>query len=162
MNILLWWHERGHRERLVLTIATGVVIILAVYLAMEPILIERNRMRDSLPQLRTDLLWMKQNVSKLKSLQLVQGDSDISVSGQVSLSTVQSIINRLALQDTLDELGPGSGQAVRIQFGQIGFPELMGFLYQLKATSNTIITTARISRLEEDQGMGQALIIIGG
>jgi len=38
----------------------------------------------------------------------------------------------------------------------------MGFLYQLKATSNAIITTARISRLEEDQGMVQALIIIGG
>ncbi len=162
MKVLTWWHERLPRERLVLSIAGLVAVILAVYLAIEPVLLERSRMHDSLEQLRTDLLWMKQNVPTVRSLQTSDGGSSDSTLNRVSPSVIQSIVNTLSLQDQLTDLGPGPGQSVRIQFNQISFPQLMRFLYQLKATTSASIDLARISRTGDDQAMVQASIVIDG
>ncbi|NNE39023.1 MAG: hypothetical protein HKN08_12010 [Gammaproteobacteria bacterium] len=163
MNLSAWWQERIPRERMMLLVAVVVVVILATYLAMEPIMQERDRMKQSLPQLRTDLQWMKKNSARLKSLQAVQGDSDSSTPETISLSVVQSMINNLALQEYLDELGPGTGQSVRVQFGNIPFTELMTFLYGVKANTSANISSAQIYRVEDDQqGMVQAALILGG
>jgi len=156
-----WWRERNSRERLTLSLAMGVMVMLTIYLVLEPIMLERKQMLENLPQLRTDLLWMKQNSAKLKTLQTRPGVGMTSASNSLSLSVIQSLVNKLSLEDNLDELGPGPGQSIRIQFNQITFSELMNFLYRVKAT-NAKINSAQISRLEDPSGNVQALIIIDG
>ena len=50
MNPVIWWDERNPRERLILALAATIVAFLLMYLSLEPVLQERSRMQDSLPQ----------------------------------------------------------------------------------------------------------------
>jgi type II secretory pathway component PulM len=161
MTLFNWWRERNARERLTLSLAMGVIVILAIYLVLEPIMLERKQMLENLPQLRTDLLWMKKNSAQLKTLQKRPGVRMSSVSSSPSLSMIQSLVNSLSLQDSLNELGPGPGQSIRIQFNQITYSDLMNFMYRVKE-ANAKINSAQISRFGDQLGNVQALIIIGG
>jgi general secretion pathway protein M len=162
MNPATWWNERNPRERLILALAATILVFLLMYLALEPVLQERSRMQDSLPQLRTDLLWMKQNAAKLQSLQPEVGSNEANTVAKVSLSVVQSLVNELSLQGRLKDLDQGPGQSIRIQFKEITFPELMNFLYRIKSTTAANINSAEISSAGDQQGVVQASIDLGG
>jgi type II secretory pathway component PulM len=162
MNPATWWNERNPREQLILALAATILVFLLMYLALEPVLQERSRMQDSLPQLRTDLLWMKQNAAKLKSLQPGAGSNASNTAAKVSLSVVQSLVNELSLQGRLKDLGQGPGQSIRIQFEEITFPELMNFLYRIKSTTAANINSAEISSAGDQQGVVHASIVLGG
>ena len=161
MNPISWWRQRDTRERQIISVAVLIMSILVMYLTFEPIWIENKRMREALPQLRTDLSWMQKHTGDMRSLLNQAGTNDTTKLKEVSLSSIQTIINNMTLQKNLGELGPDANQSIRVVFKEIAFPDLMNFTYHLNNNLDVKVINASITHIGNQDGMVQALLILG-
>jgi type II secretory pathway component PulM len=161
MSLLDWWQQREARERYLLAGGLAFVIGLALYLALEPSINERSRMRAEIPRLQADLLWMQAHVAELKSLMLEDDEKLDNDNKNLSLASVQAVLNGLALQDAVAEMGPTANQRINLNFNDISYPDLVELMYQLRDKTGARVQSAQFSRLENKPGSVQASLILG-
>ncbi|SCY16532.1 type II secretion system protein GspM [Thiohalorhabdus denitrificans] len=154
-----WWRERPPRERAVLAGGGAALLLVLAYLLIEPHLAERQRLAREIPELREDLSWMREHVAEVKRLGGESaGPASGSVEGERSFgpALVEDSLRGAGLADEVETLRSSGDEGVQVAFTRVAFPELAGWLGDLRQRSGAKVRTARIQRNEEQEGVVEA------
>lgn len=161
MMIYDWWRSRDTRERYVLGGGVVIVLIAVIYLLLEPALNERNRMQEMIPQLQADLLWMQTHAPELKAILNQEAPEPGRNNDNLSLATVQGLVNDMSLQEMVNELRPAANRTIYIDFSEINYPVLVDLMYRLRDETGSRIVKARFVRKDNRPGVIQAALTLG-
>jgi type II secretory pathway component PulM len=160
MILIEWWRLRHAREKNVLVVGIVITVLVISYLLIEPSLNERSRMREELPTLRVDYVWMQTHVSELKNMMNTNSNGIGINSVPLSLASVQIVLGELSLSDKVNELRPIENQRIRLNFTEINYPDLVDLMFQLESKTGAQISTAEFSLIENNTGMVQATLTL--
>lgn len=154
--ILTWWQSLGRREKLMIGTGLIVLAITVIFLILEPVMKERQRMAAEIPRLREDLAWMKDHAEEVQRLRV----SDLPVSGGIvkvlTPVAVENALSRAGLQDKVSDMKSGKNQEVMITFEEVSYGNLVEFLYDLNQYSGAEVSFARINQVREKSGVVKA------
>ena len=152
MMLRNWWLSLLRREKIALGAGVIFLFVTAIYLVLEPVVEERERMAAEIPGLKEDLEWMQARVDEINGLR--ERGTGVNTSAPVILTPVmvEDALRRAGLLQQVTDMKQGSGQDVVVVFDKIPFGRLMDFLFDLKSSSGARIKFARISRLNDDTG----------
>jgi len=151
-----WWQERPQRERVALVVGGLAVLATAVYLMLEPVIQERQRLAAEIPQLRQDLGWMQEKLDTVQRLQQQSAQGKTAASRTLTPAMVQAAVRRAGLQEQMAGLRTTGGEGVRVTFEQAPFAAVTEMLQDLKRRAGAQVTQARIDRLPESEGQVKA------
>jgi type II secretory pathway component PulM len=158
--LIEWWRLRHAREKIVLVVGFVIMVMIMSYLLIEPSLKEHSRMREELPTLRADYVWMQTHVSELKNMMKTNTNGAGINSATLSLASVQIVLSELSLSDKVNELRPIENQKIRINFTEINYADLVDLMFQLESKTGAQISTAEFSLIENNTGMVQATLTL--
>jgi type II secretory pathway component PulM len=153
--MLRWWRERMAREKLVLLAGAVILLLTTIYLVLEPVVQERERLQTEIPKLQEDLAWMQSHISDINRLRGVVGAATVPVQ-TLTLAVVEDALREAGLKEQTTDLRPAAGQGVQLVFDQVAFADLMELLSQLQRRIAARVSQARIDRLENMPGMVKA------
>ena len=162
MKLLEWWNQRESRERYVLVTGIVFTLVTLLYFALEPSMNERDRMRKLIPQLQDDLAWMQSHVGELQNIMQEKNIGSETSTGDLSLASVQGVLNVLALQQSVNELSPMPNRNIRLNFNQIRYAELVELMYQLRDRAGARIVNASFKLIDNSPGLVQSTLILAG
>jgi type II secretory pathway component PulM len=154
--MFIWWRERTVREKAVLVTGTAALSLIIVYLVLEPVVQERQRLQAEIPILREDLNWMQEHAGELQGLLGGTG----AESKVLSLALVEEALGNAGLKQQVIDLRPTVNQAIRLSFDQVAYADLVVFLSRLRQQSGARISEATIRRLEDRDGMVAASLLL--
>lgn len=155
-----WWQERAPRERWVLMIGGAALGLTALFLIIEPVVRERQRLAAEIPQLREDLAWMKARVGTIERLRSQEGGGPAPNPGTLTPAQVQGAVGQAGLREELAELETAGEGVVRLSFEGVAFPDLTQLLQTLRRTTGARVTQARIQALADKPGMVEAQLTL--
>jgi general secretion pathway protein M len=127
-----WWDGISLRERMIVIIASIVMIYILLDLALiQPVLGQRQQLFEDVAQAKEDLVWMQQAVRKIPS-----GSSSNSAKAlRGSIATyVDGQIARSGLKKNLQQMTPILKNSVRVRLSDVDFNQLLRFLLALEAS----------------------------
>lgn len=144
-HIIARWQSLATREKSILLGGTTLLVLIVIYLLLEPELERRARMQNDIPRLREDLAWMQ---SQLPELQRLTGTNAGQPTGApLSIALVEDLLRQSGIHDRVSELRPVDG-SVSLRFEEVSHAGLMQFLSVLTTRSTVRIAAAGIRRLE--------------
>ena len=160
MRPVEWWRSRADREKLILSVGAAALVMIILFLIVDPVIQERQRLSAEIPALEEDLEWMRENAAEIRKLRDGAG-MPAGAGGQgFSLALAESILRNAGLEKSVTELRPLAGQGIRLTFGEVEYGVLMEFLHQLQVMSGARITEARFVRLDDKPGMVEATLAL--
>lgn len=157
-----WWQERPTRERAILAGGGVLLLGMVVYLALEPILQERRRLRSEIPALRADVAWMREHLAEVKRLKARRKGRPSGTESAPTPARVQESLQQAGLAYHLEALEPTDHPGVRVILSEAPFPRLVEWLGHLRE-GGARIRFARLRRAETGSGRVRAeLTVIGG
>jgi len=154
--IISWWQNLGLREKIMIGAGLIIVILTAVFLMLEPVSHERQRMAAEIPRLRDDVAWMKAHINQVQVLH----NASLSMTGKdvttLTPAIVENALRRSGLLNKVSDMRPEVGQGVNITFDEVSFESLMEFLLNLKIQNGAKVNLAKINRLQDKIGLVRA------
>jgi general secretion pathway protein M len=149
-----WWNGISLRERLIVVIASIVLsYVLLDLVLIQPVLGQRQQLKEDVAQAREDLVWMQQAVQKIPS-----GSSNAATAIKGSIATyVDGQISRSGLKKHLQQMTPILKHSVRVRLSDVDFNQLLKFL--LAVDSSIEIEEVRILP-QSDEGVVNASLIL--
>ncbi|HKJ71064.1 MAG TPA: type II secretion system protein GspM [Gammaproteobacteria bacterium] len=157
-----WWRERAARERWALGLGGAALVLTVAYLAVEPVLRERQRLAAEIPQLRQDLAWMREHLATVQRLQGEAGPAAAGGAGPVTPAVVQQAVSRAGLRDQLQELRTTDSGGLRLSLKGVPFERVVAMLQQLRTGTGASVARARIQRVENQPGQVDADLTLAG
>jgi len=152
-----WWRQRSARERLSLTAAGVLLLVVALALALEPLAAERRRLSAGLPGLQADLAWMQAHVAEVEQLRQSAATAEQAPApARLSAAQVEALLHEAGLREQVSALQPqigaginagvnaGGGAGITIGFTEIGFADLLALMLQLQDTGRARVTALRV------------------
>jgi len=150
----------NERERLLLLLAGGLVLLLLIYvLAWRPLDQNLESMGRLVSQQQADLEWMQVSAMKVKQL---RSQNTVKRGRQQSLlSLVDQTVRRSGLAQALKRVEPEGADKVTVRLEQAGFDAVVGWLENLQQTNGVMIQTISVDRQERDGMVNARLTLIG-
>ena len=144
-----FWDARNARERSVLLIASGLVLLLLVWLwLIDPAVQGRAQLKKTLPAMHAQLAQL-QALTKQAAALPARTDTTKDATGDfapVSRSMLESSLARKGLKpETLDV----NGELVRLTLSGVSFAELIGWLADMHANAQLVVNDANVVALEQ-------------
>ena len=154
-----WWQQRAQREKLVLVSAAVMLVMVILYLLVEPMLQRLAQLEADIPRLREDRVWMQDSLQQVEQL---RGGSTAEGADKsaLTITLVEELLHAAGIHTQVTELKPASGQSVTVRFDAVAFSSLMEFLLQLRTRSTARPVLASISRIADQDGMVEAALTI--
>ncbi len=149
-----WWEGISLRERLIVIVASIVVLYVVLDLILiQPVLGQRQQLTEDVAQAKEDLLWMQQAIQKIPS-----GSTASSKPLRGSIATyVDGQITRSGLKKSLQQMTPILKHSVRVRLADVDFNQLLNFLLAL----DTAIEIDEVRILpQSDEGVVNASLIL--
>jgi type II secretory pathway component PulM len=138
----------------------AILIIVIAYLMLEPVILERDRIVKSIPNLRADLVWMQAHSDETRALLSNSGRSVNADTPALSLSDVQSTLREAGLLGLVDDLSGTPQGGISLNINDVAFSDLVQFLYMIKSRSQGRVASAEITRSSDRQGIVTANIVL--
>lgn len=123
----------------------AILILIVIYLLLEPALESRNRLQSDIPRMREDLVWMQAQVPELQQL---LGTNAGRPSGEpLSVALIEDLLRQSGIHEQVSELRPVD-QTVSLRFDEVSYSGLMQFLSALTSRTAARVGAAGIRRLE--------------
>ena len=151
-----WWQSRIPREKRVLSAAAVALLCVVLFLVMEPVVKERQRLSAELPQLRADLAWMQSRVADAKRLRAMRGSATTESGQGLRLAQVENILRGVGIQDQISGLRPLDKQGLSVSFSDVAFSDLVEFIFRLQDSGQGRIAKAQVNRIEDQSGVVSA------
>lgn len=143
---------------MVLVLGILVIVGTVLFLLIEPVYRDHQRLRADLPRLEQDLAWMRQQLAQSKAR---QRPVNRNRPGQVVTAvTVEQSIEQAGLEEYVTELRPDDNGGVRIDFEKVSYLALTEYIYQLREQYGAMITMAKIQDLDKNPGMVDATLLL--
>ncbi len=160
MNYYVWWQERSSREQYVLITGATILLIIFLYLLLEPAIQERDGLAEAIPGLREDLAWMQAHSDEMRNLLENTQQSNINNKPALTLSVVQTTLRESGLLDRVEDLSGTTQSGISLNITDITFSDLIQFLYMLRSRSQGNVESAEITRSDEQPGIVTANIVL--
>ena len=149
-----WWDGISLRERLIVVIASIVVLyVLLDVILIQPLLSHGQQVVEETAQAQEDLNWMQQAITRLPS-----GGSSAARSIKGSIATyIDGQITRAGLKKNLQQMTPILKHSVRVRLSDVDFNQLLNFLVALE--SSIVIEEVRILPQSDDGIVNASLIL---
>jgi general secretion pathway protein M len=155
-----FWEARNARERSVLTIAGGLLLLLLVWLwLIDPALQGRAQLKKSLPALHAQLAQL-QALTK-EAAALPAASSEANSAGTTSAST--SSLSRSLLESSLARKGMKAqtleinGELVQMKFSGVSFAALIAWLGEMQAAAQLAVNDATVVALTQSDKVDASL-----
>jgi general secretion pathway protein M len=136
---LAFWQERGPRERNVLAIGAGVLVIALVYaLLIAPAIEGRKQLQAALPQLR-------QQVAEMQALSQQAAQLAGASAAAPSPATKETIEASLRDKGLKAQAVTVDGELVRVQLAAVSFAALLDWLSDAQRTARLAVIDASIA-----------------
>lgn len=150
-----WWTERATREKVALIVAALAVVATTVYLVLEPMVEQRQRLAREIPEMRKDISWMRSHLEEVRRLRAGSPAGDQSPEGGLTPAMVERSLESAGLAEKLKGLRP-EGDGVRLVFEQVAFADLLEWLASFRRQNAAVAKGARIERGDQARGRVEA------
>ena len=157
MIFIQWWMARVRREKMMLMAALTILLGIIVYLAIEPVLLEREHLQETIPKLQSDLGWMQ---SQLEVVQGLRGQVEKQVNEDLTLSDVEDLVISIGIEQQLSELKPGSSGELKARFEDVSYAKLLDLLYLLRQQKHASATQLSITLKTGKTGLVDASVSV--
>lgn len=132
-EIKKYWTELQARERLILMFGGIIVSMILLYaLLFQPWYKALNSMESALPDLRTDLIWMRQQSSALKNGSVKSGAPKLQGQAQSLLSVVEQTAKRAKVSKSIQQMTPAQDNSeVRVVLDRVNFNQWLRWIDDL-------------------------------
>lgn len=156
-----YWLQLKPRERQLLSVGGGVLLLTIVYLAMlEPLFNSTGRLEQQVREQEKLLLWMKEAVAEAKQLQR-SGVKSANMGGQSLLSLVDRTARQGQLGDAVKRVEPDGNQRVRVWLERASFDDILRWVEGLQNNYAIELETVVVDK-EEIQGRVNARLTFQG
>lgn len=139
------WQSLAVREKGILSAGAAILVVIVIYLLLEPALERRDRLQSDIPVMRENLAWMQAQVPELQQL---LGTNAGRPSGEpLSVALVEELLRQSGIHEQVSELRPVD-QTVSLRFDDVSYNGLMQFLTALTSRTSVRVGAAGIRRLE--------------
>lgn len=139
------WQSLAVREKSVLLAGATILVLIVIYLLLEPALERRERLQSDIPRMRENLVWMQAQVPELQQL---LGTNAGRPSGEpLSVALVEDLLRQSGIHEQVSELRPVD-QSVSLRFDDVSYSGLIQFLSALTSRTAARVGAAGIRRLE--------------
>lgn len=133
-----FWAGRNGRERMMITVALGFLLLALFYLLLvEPAVEGRDQMRKTLPNLR-------QQVAQMQAMARDVGSTPTTQAAPVEPVTRESMEASLARAGLKPQTVSVTGEIIRVQLNGASFASLSAWIEQAGKTMNISVTEASI------------------
>lgn len=132
-EIKKYWAGLQPRERIILTFGSLIVSIILLYaLLFQPWYKALNHMETALPDLRTNLVWMRQQSQALKDGSVKQKAPKLQGRGQSLLSVVEQTAKRAQVSQAIQQMTPAQNNTeVRVVLDEVNFNQWLRWVDEL-------------------------------
>lgn len=156
-----FWEARNARERSVLLIAAGLVMLLLVWMwLIDPALQGRAQLKKTLPTMQAQLAQLQALTKQAAALPAIRdADKDstgsaAAASSPLSRSMLESSLARKGLKpQTLDV----NAEQVRLKLSGVSFAALIGWLADMQASAQLAVSEANVVALEQSDQVDASL-----
>lgn len=141
------WQSLAIREKSLLAMSAALLLCIFIFLALEPVMLRRQRLAGDIPRLRDDLAWMQSQLAELERLQGTNGTSS-RADAPLSVALVEQLLQQVDIYDQVSDLRPVQGQSVSIRFENVVYARLIEFLAALRTHAAARVSLASIRRIE--------------
>lgn len=146
--MLNYWQGLQARERLIIALAGGVLLLLSLYLlVIEPWQQGTSRMQQSIVSQQETLAWMQQAAAEVQVLR-DQGSQATGNGGQSLMGVIDASARRAGLSGAVRQLRPDP-QGVTVRLENAGFDETLSWLGQLHREQGVVVATFTMERLPQ-------------
>lgn len=155
-----WWESLSSRERLILSLGGGVLLVAMIYLTIwEPLYNQLRMLRQTVAEERIQLTWMEQAAFEVQSLRGVTITE--KPTGESLLALVDRSARVAGMGSGLNRVEPEGKGKVRVWLNGIAFNTLIPWLAKLSKAQGVTPESLVVER----QGVGQInvrLVLVGG
>ena len=147
-EIKKYWNNLQARERSIVSVGGGLLMLMVLYLFIwEPWHQAISQYRESLPQKRADLQWMKAQADLASRFKGIKTSDETS--GQPLLTVVESTAQQAGLRNNIKQMTPGDKPGeVKVWLSQISFDKWLLWSETIKNNEAIEVESADIQQLE--------------
>lgn len=152
-DVVDWWQSRAQRERYAIFGAGLAMLVTAGFLALEPLLDERTRLRASIPGQQSDLAWMRAHLAEARHYA-----SRAAGGGEVrfSAASVRAGLATAGLEGQATRIGEPRPGRVVVGFDAVAHAALIDWLAKLEGDGDSRLAHADIRALSARPGQVEA------
>jgi len=147
-----WYFGLEARERLMVNIGAGVLVLLMLYLLIwEPLAGRYHKLQASVAQQQKTLAWMQQAAAQVKALQRALPGGGRGLGGRSLLSVVDQSARNGGLGASIKRIEPDGGKGVKVWLEGASFDQMVVWLGKLSRNFQVEVGSISI----EPQGNGR-------
>lgn len=142
-----WWISLQPRERLILIVAAGIVILALIYLlGIEPFFKQRTILMQRIEAQRQELAWMQQTSEQVKHLRSISPEQRRTSYNRSLLGVVDTSSRSNNIRKPIQRMEPEGNNGVKLWIEDADFDKLIQWLGSLNTQQGVYVTRATISR----------------
>jgi len=151
-----FWEARNARERSVLTIAGGLLLLLLVWLwLIDPALQGRKQLKKTLPALHAQLAQLQALTKEAAALPAANSaDTPSEGTPSLSRSLLESSLARKGIKAQTLEI---NGELVRMKLSGVSFATLIAWLGEIQAAAQLAVNDATVVALTQSDKVDASL-----
>jgi general secretion pathway protein M len=143
-----WWMSLQTRERMILTVAAIILILILIYLLIiEPYLESRAMLANNIQGDQQTLVWMQQASGQVN--QLRAGTSSRVRAGKDKrslLAVVDISAKRSKIHTNIQRMEPQGENGIKLTIDDVDFDKLIHWIGSIQLTQGVNVTRATVSR----------------
>lgn len=149
-----FWEARNARERSVLLIVTGLLLLLLVWLwLIDPALQGRAELKKTLPALHAQLAQLQALTKEAAALPAASAANPVTTT-PLSRSMLESSLARKGINAQTLEV---NGELVRLKLSGVSFAALIAWLSEMQAAAQLAVNDATVVALEQSDRVDASL-----
>jgi type II secretory pathway component PulM len=144
-----WWDGLRNRERLMVAIGGGLLVLLMLYLlGLEPAVMALEGTRDRVEEQKELHFWMRDSQVRIKALEANQRSAPVRDNRSL-FTVIDQEVRRHNLGTDLTSLEPSGTDQVSLGFDAVSFDQLVYWLDQMETQGIALIDSLAITRGDE-------------
>jgi general secretion pathway protein M len=161
--MLNYWTQLKPRERLMVSVAGGVLGVIMLYLLLlEPFMIKADELTVRVAKQQKEVQWLKQASLEVAQLQRnMPGNTTSARAGQSLLVVVDRTAKQFNLADSMKRVEPDGSSRVRVWLEKASFDEVAKWMAQLETQYQLHVESAVIDKTEDTGRINARLVFLG-
>jgi general secretion pathway protein M len=162
--MMTWWNTLSVRERWMVGVGAGLVVILLFYaLVWHPLQRNLAALQQSVGELRADVTWMRQAAGDIKRLNNAAeaNPQDTPVRDESLLVFVDRTARTAGLGPAVKRVEPQGANQLQIRLEQVSFDQMIRWLGSLQQEHGIALVNAVVDRQTESGRVDARLVLQG-
>ena len=162
--MLNYWMQLKPRERIIIAIASVVLLVLMLYLLLlEPLILKEQTLTERVARQKEEVQWLKSAALEVKQLQPGNKTSGSArKQGESLLVVVDRTAKESNLGDSMKRVEPDGSDRVRVWVEDAAFDDIAKWLVRVQKQYQLTIESAVFDQTENTGKVNARLVFLGG